>query len=69
MRPTRHPRRLLAWLVAVSSLVTLALLAGQLWRFGGQAAFAVSGFIALAACGVAWYWLLRRRPRAALETA
>ena len=46
-----------------------ALLAGQLWRFGGQAAFAVSGFIALAACGVAWYWLLRRRPRAALETA
>lgn len=46
-----------------------ALLAGQLWRFGGQAAFAVSGFIALAACGVAWYWLLRRRTRAALEAA
>ena len=36
-----------------------ALLAGQLWRFGGQVAFAASGFIALAACGVAWHWLLR----------
>jgi MFS family permease len=32
-----------------------ALLAGQLWRFGGQAAFAVSGFVALAACLVAWH--------------
>lgn len=45
-----------------------ALLAGQLWRFSGQVAFAVSGFIALAACGVAWHWLLRK-PRAALGTA
>ncbi len=45
-----------------------ALLAGQLWRFGGQLAFAVSGFIALAACGVAWHWLLRRRPQAGPET-
>ena len=41
-----------------------ALLSGQLWRFGGNVAFAVSGFIALAACGVAWYWLLRVPPAA-----
>ncbi len=40
-----------------------ALLAGQLWRFSGGTAFAVSGFIALAAFAVAWHWLLRR-PRA-----
>ena len=46
-----------------------ALLAGQLWRFGGQVAFAVSGFIALAACGVAWHWLLGRRSRVAVEAA
>jgi PPP family 3-phenylpropionic acid transporter len=39
-----------------------ALLAGQLWRIGGQAAFVASGFIALAAFAIAWYWLLRRRP-------
>ena len=45
-----------------------ALLAGQLWRFSGQVAFAVSGFIALAACGVAWWWLLRR-PRMTLRKA
>ncbi|QIL21745.1 MFS transporter [Thermomonas sp. HDW16] len=45
-----------------------ALLAGQLWRFSGQTAFAVSGFIALAACSVAWYWLLRK-PRVALAAA
>jgi len=45
-----------------------ALLAGQLWRFGGQAAFAFSGFVALAACVVAWHWLLRQ-PRRALQAA
>lgn len=45
-----------------------ALLAGQLWRFGGQAAFAFSGFVALAACWVAWHWLLRK-PRRALQAA
>ncbi|RZA15989.1 MAG: MFS transporter, partial [Lysobacteraceae bacterium] len=40
-----------------------ALLAGQLWRFGGgQAAFAVGGVVALAGFGVAWYWLLRVPP-------
>lgn len=44
-----------------------ALLAGQLWRIGGQAAFVVSGFIALAAFAIAWYWLLRR-PRATAAT-
>ena len=41
-----------------------ALLAGQLWRFGGEVAFAAGGFIALSAFGVAWYWLLRK-PRIA----
>ena len=40
-----------------------ALLAGQLWRIGGQAAFVASGFISLAAFAIAWYWLLAR-PRA-----
>lgn len=45
-----------------------ALLAGQLWRFGGQTAFAVSGFIALAAFAVAWHWLLRQ-PRIAAKPA
>ena len=44
-----------------------ALLAGQLWRIGGQAAFVASGFIALAAFAIAWYWLLKR-PRAATAT-
>lgn len=48
--------------------VTGALLAGQLWRFGGQTAFAASGFLALAACAIAWYWLLRV-PRTAPGTA
>ena len=43
-----------------------ALLAGQLWRFGGEAAFAAGGFIALAAFGVAWHWLLRK-PRSAAQ--
>lgn len=45
-----------------------ALLAGQLWRFGGQTAFAFSGFVALAACWVAWHWLLRK-PRRVLRAA
>lgn len=37
-----------------------ALLAGQLWHFSGRTAFAVSGFVALAATAIAWRWLLRR---------
>ena len=41
-----------------------ALLSGQLWHFGGQLAFAVSGFVALLAFAVAWYWLLRVPPAA-----
>lgn len=45
-----------------------ALLAGQLWRFSGQVAFAASGFIALAAFATAWHWLLRR-PRAIAKVA
>ena len=36
-----------------------ALLAGQLWRFGGNVAFAVAGFVALAAAFIAWRWLVR----------
>lgn len=44
-----------------------ALLAGQLWRFSGQTAFAVSGFVALAAFAIAWHWLLRRPKIAAAE--
>lgn len=36
-----------------------ALLAGQLWRFGGQTAFAVCGFIALAGSIIAWRWLVK----------
>jgi PPP family 3-phenylpropionic acid transporter len=46
-----------------------ALLAGQPWRFGGQVAFAAGGFLALASCGVAWQWLLRRQPRDVPENA
>lgn len=42
-----------------------ALLAGQLWRFGGQLAFAVAGFMAMAATLVAWHWLLRPQGRPA----
>ena len=38
-----------------------ALLAGQLWRFGGQNAFAMSGFIALAASVIGGIWLWPRR--------
>ena len=38
-----------------------ALLAGQLWRIGGQAAFVASGFIALTAFAIAWYWLVKPR--------
>lgn len=44
-----------------------ALLAGQLWRFSGQTAFAVSGFVALAAFATAWHWLLRRPGTAIVE--
>ncbi len=35
-----------------------ALLAGQLWRFGGNVAFLTSGFIALLAAVIAWRWLV-----------
>jgi len=35
-----------------------ALLAGQLWRFGGNVAFVACGFVALAAAAVAWRWLV-----------
>ena len=35
-----------------------ALLAGQLWRFGGNVAFIASGFIALLAAAIAWRWLV-----------
>jgi len=37
-----------------------ALLAGQLWRFGGEAAFLASSAIALAAALIAWRWLVQR---------
>ena len=36
-----------------------ALLAGQLWHFGGHVAFLASGGIALVAALIAWYWLVR----------
>ncbi len=36
-----------------------ALAAGQLWRFGGNVAFLVSGCIALVSAAIAWYWLAR----------
>lgn len=36
-----------------------ALAAGQLWRFGGNVAFLVSGCVALVAAVIAWYWLAR----------
>ncbi len=39
-----------------------ALLAGQLWHFGGETAFVASGFVALAATAIAWHWLLRQAP-------
>ncbi len=35
-----------------------ALLAGQLWRFGGEAAFLASSAIALLAALIAWHWLV-----------
>ena len=37
-----------------------ALTAGQLWRFGGEAAFLASGCFALIAAGIAWYWLVKK---------
>lgn len=39
-----------------------ALLAGQLWRISGEAAFAVCGFIALAGAVIAWRWLVKPQP-------
>jgi PPP family 3-phenylpropionic acid transporter len=36
-----------------------ALLAGQLWRIGGEAAFLCSSFIALLAAFIVWRWLVR----------
>lgn len=39
-----------------------ALLAGQLWRISGEAAFAVCGFIALAGAAIAWRWLVKPQP-------
>ncbi|WP_411831941.1 MFS transporter [Pseudoxanthomonas mexicana] len=36
-----------------------ALLAGQLWRFGGEAAFMASSVFALLAAAIAWHWLVR----------
>lgn len=37
-----------------------ALIAGQLWRFGGNVAFAVAGGFALLASIIAWRWLVWR---------
>ena len=37
--------------------VVVALLAGQLWRFGGNVAFVASGFVSLLAVAIAWRWL------------
>jgi PPP family 3-phenylpropionic acid transporter len=37
-----------------------ALLAGQLWRFGGEAAFLCSSAIALVAAVIVWRWLVRK---------
>ncbi|TQM10578.1 PPP family 3-phenylpropionic acid transporter [Pseudoxanthomonas sp. 3HH-4] len=36
-----------------------ALLAGQLWRFGGETAFLASSVIALIAAFIVWNWLIR----------
>ena len=36
-----------------------ALLAGQLWRFGGETAFMASSAIALLAAVIVWRWLVR----------
>lgn len=36
-----------------------ALLAGQLWRFGGETAFMASAGFSLLGAVVAWYWLVR----------
>ena len=41
-----------------------ALMAGQLWRFGGSVAFVASGFIALLAAAIAWRWLVAPPARA-----
>ncbi len=39
--------------------VTGALLAGQLWRHGGEISFLVSGGVALVAAAISWNWLVR----------
>jgi PPP family 3-phenylpropionic acid transporter len=41
-----------------------ALLAGQLWRIGGEAAFLCSSAIALMAAFIVWRWLVRTPTRA-----
>lgn len=46
--------------------VTGALLAGQLWRFGGETAFLASSAIALAAALITWHWLVK--PHAMVAT-
>jgi len=40
-----------------------ALIAGQLWRFGGETAFLASAGFALLAAAVTWRWLVRLHPR------
>ncbi|MEL1264622.1 MFS transporter [Pseudoxanthomonas putridarboris] len=42
-----------------------ALIAGQLWRFGGETAFLVSSAVALLAALIVWHWLVRQHPVAA----
>ena len=41
--------------------VTGALLAGQLWRYGGETSFLVAGCAALLAAVISWNWLVRTR--------
>ena len=53
----RYDRELGGWTRV--GTVTGALLAGQLWRFGGGTAFFASSFIALLAACIVWRWLVR----------